>query len=156
MREVVAFTDGSCNNRKGHPLSRVGGIGVVLRSGSNEMELSHGPFYPTSSARMEIMAVILALESVKVGNKVKIYSDNQYVVNTVKERWWEKWKYEEILNSKKNTDLLARMFNRIYQLGGYDFVSLHWVKGHVGIEDNERADRLADAGRKKQTPQIEG
>ncbi len=133
MHDIVVYTDGAASGNPGR-----GGYGVVLMSGSHRKELSEG-FLLTTNNRMELLAVIVALEALKKENsKVTIYSDSKYVVDAVEKKWvlgWEKKGFK----SKKNSDLWRR-FLAIYRKHQVRFV---WVKGHANIPGNERADQLA-------------
>ena len=130
---VIMYTDGSA---KGNPGK--GGYGVVMLSGSHRKELSEG-FLMTTNNRMELLSVIVGLESLKKdGSFVVVYSDSKYVVDAVEKKWvfgWEKKNF----NKKKNPDLWIR-FLKVYRKHSVSFV---WVKGHSNIKENERCDSLA-------------
>ena len=133
MARIVVYTDGASRGNPGP-----GGYGVVLMSGDHKKELSQGYRYTTNN-RMELLSVIIALESLKgVGHQVLIYSDSKYVVDAVEKKWvfgWQKKGYK----GKKNSDLWER-FLRVY--AKHD-VRFKWVKGHDGNMYNERCDELA-------------
>ena len=133
MPKVTVYTDGGASGNPGP-----GGYGVVLLSGKHRKEMSGG-FRLTTNNRMELLAVIIALETLKFdGTDVTIYSDSKYVVDAVTKGWvfgWEKKGFAK----KKNPDLWKR-FLKIYPKHKVEFV---WVKGHAGHELNEVADRLA-------------
>lgn len=149
MNNIIVFTDGSANNKKG---KRDGGLGVVIRYKDNQgiVHKKHyyeGQYINTSSARMEILAVIRALELIKPtqSHKIIIHSDNQYVVKTVMCGWLDNWIARG--QSKANMDLWHR-FDQIYtKHGRIRFVELRWIKGHSGNKYNELADQLANQGR---------
>ena len=130
---IVLYTDGSSRGNPGP-----GGYGAILTAGEHYKELAAG-FRETTNNRMELLAVIIGLESLKQpGQKVKVVSDSKYVIDSVEKKWvfgWEKKSYKD----KKNPDLWKR-FLRIYRQ--HD-VSFQWVKGHAGHPLNERADVLA-------------
>ena len=130
---IIIYTDGSA---KGNPGK--GGFGVVLLSGDHRKELSGG-FRLTTNNRMELLAVIVALESIKKQDvKVTVYSDSKYVVDAVEKKWvfsWEKNSFKK----KKNIDLWIR-FLKVFKKNQVSFV---WVKGHADIKENERCDFLA-------------
>ncbi len=135
MPAITIYTDGSALGNPG-----AGGYGVVLLSGQFRKELSAG-FTLTTNNRMELMAVCVALETLKFdGSDVTIYSDSKYVVDAVEKRWvfgWEKKGYV----GKKNPDLWQR-FLRIYRRHNVKFI---WVKGHSSTVENNRCDELAVA-----------
>lgn len=130
---IEIFTDGASSGNPGP-----GGYGVILRSGKHYKELSEG-FRKTTNNRMELLAVIKGLESIKVsGQQVMIYSDSKYIIDSVEKKWvfgWVKTGFKE----KKNKDLWLRFLD-VYKLHQIKFT---WVKGHNGHPENERCDQLA-------------
>ena len=131
--KVTIYTDGGASGNPGP-----GGYGAVLLSGKHRKELS-GAFRMTTNNRMELLAVIIALEALKNhGTDVTIYSDSKYVVDAVMKKWVFGW-VKKNFKDKKNPDLWKR-FLKIYAEHKVEFV---WVKGHAGNEFNEVADRLA-------------
>ncbi len=130
---IIIYTDGSAKGNPGN-----GGYGIVMISGKHRKELQKG-FRLTTNNRMELLAVIVALESVKKENsEIRIYSDSKYVVDAVEKNWvfgWEKKNFKQ----KKNPDLWIRFLN-IYRK---QKVSFFWVKGHAENKENERCDYLA-------------
>ncbi|MDP2890096.1 MAG: ribonuclease HI [Bacteroidota bacterium] len=130
---ITIYTDGAARGNPGP-----GGYGAVLMSGQFRKELSDG-FEMTTNNRMELLAVIVALEALKIENsQVTIYSDSKYVVDAVEKGWI--WNWVKIrFKGKKNEDLWLR-FLKIYQKHKVKFV---WVKGHADIPENERCDQLA-------------
>ena len=130
---IIIYTDGSA---KGNP--GPGGYGVVMISGKYRKELSQG-FGLTTNNRMELLAVIIALEKVKSKqSKITIYSDSKYVIDAVEKKWVFSWEKTNFKN-KKNPDLWIR-FLRVYKKQN---VSFFWVKGHSNNKENERCDFLA-------------
>jgi ribonuclease HI len=132
---IKIYTDGAAQGNPGP-----GGYGVIMRYGNYEKELSEG-FRLTTNNRMELLAVIKGLETIKKeGIPVTIYSDSQYVVKAVEEGWlwnWEKKNFKD----KANVDLWKR-FIPLYKKYKPKFI---WVRGHAGHVENERCDRLAVA-----------
>lgn len=123
---IFLYTDGAASGNPGP-----GGYGVVLKCGNLRKELSGG-FALTTNNRMEMLAVIKGLESLKwEGARVEVYSDSSYVVNTMTQGW----------KRKKNHDLWARMDSLCARFD----VTFHWLKGHAGHPENERCDALAVA-----------
>ena len=130
---VSLYTDGAA---KGNP--GPGGYGLVLLSRNLRKEVSAG-YRLTTNNRMELLSVIVGLESLKKAKTVvTVYSDSKYVVDAVEKKWvfaWEKKNFDK----KKNPDLWIR-FLKTYRKHTVNFV---WVKGHANIKENERCDELA-------------
>ena len=133
--KVNIYTDGACSGNPGK-----GGYGIIMEwdGKSYKKEFSKG-FRKTTNNRMELLAVIVALENLKKeGLEVIVYSDSKYVVDSVEKGWvfnWQKKGYK----GKKNTDL----WRRFLKLYGLHRVKFHWVKGHNEHPQNERCDQLA-------------
>ncbi|MDR1866569.1 MAG: ribonuclease HI [Bacteroidales bacterium] len=131
--QITIYTDGSSLGNPGR-----GGYGAVLIAGAHRRELSQG-YRHTTNNRMELTAVIVALEALKIPEShVVVHTDSQYVVNSVEKGWvfaWEKKRFA----GKKNADLWIR-FLKIYRKHHVRFV---WVRGHAGNAENERCDYLA-------------
>ena len=130
---IKIYTDGSA---KGNPGK--GGYGIVMLFQEHRKEISQG-FRLTTNNRMELLAVIVGLESIKkLNEQVIVFSDSKYVVDAVEKRWvfsWEKTNF----GKKKNPDLWIR-FLKIYRK---HLVRFTWVKGHANNTENERCDFLA-------------
>jgi len=132
---ITVYTDGSALGNPGP-----GGFGIVMMSGHYRKEVSAG-YRLTTNNRMELLSVIVALETLKnPGCEVTIYSDSKYVVESVEKRWVFGW-VKKGFAGKKNADLWRR-FLAIYPKHNVKFV---WVKGHANNVENERCDRLAVA-----------
>ncbi|MBU8891987.1 MAG: ribonuclease HI [Bacteroidales bacterium] len=133
MSKIIIYTDGAARGNPGP-----GGYGIVMKAGQHRKELSEG-FRKTTNNRMELLAVIVALETLKFENSnVEIYTDSKYVSDAVEKGWlfdWEKKQFKK----KKNPDLWIR-FLKIYRK---HYVKFHWIKGHANIPENERCDQLA-------------
>lgn len=135
-KELVIYTDGASRGNPGP-----GGYGAILQWGNSRKELSGG-FRRTTNNRMELMAVIAALEALnREGLKVTIYSDSQYVVKAVMEGWLKNWIATDFKGGKKNKDLWTR-FYKLMQKHQLRFV---WVRGHADNPFNNRCDELATA-----------
>lgn len=135
MEKILIYTDGSSRGNPGP-----GGWGVVMKFRGREKELSGGEQRSTNN-RMELMAVIQALESIKTDKyPIEIYSDSKYVVDAVNKGWLFKWNKKPNMSGKKNPDLWER-FLKVYNK--YNNITLNWVKGHAGHTENERCDWLA-------------
>lgn len=130
---IILYTDGSARGNPGP-----GGYGVVLKSGGHRKEISEG-YRLTTNNRMELLAVIVGLEVLKIPNsEVMVFTDSKYVADAVEKGWvfgWEKKAFKD----KKNPDLWQR-FLKIYRQHKVKFT---WVKGHANIPENERCDQLA-------------
>ena len=135
-KELKIYTDGAARGNPGP-----GGYGAVLIWGNTEKELSAG-YKRTTNNRMELLAVIKALESLKrEGLKITIYSDSQYVVKAVNEGWLRKWIATNFKGGKKNRDL----WMRYYDLSQKHNIKFVWVRGHADNAYNNRCDELATA-----------
>lgn len=130
---IELFTDGASSGNPGP-----GGYGAILRSGKHHKELSAG-YRKTTNNRMELLAVITGLESIKKpGQEVMIYSDSKYIIDAVEKKWVFGW-LKTGFKGKKNKDLWLR-FLAVYKMHSIKFT---WVKGHNGHLENERCDELA-------------
>ena len=136
---VDIYTDGACSGNPGP-----GGWGAILRWRGNERELCGGD-PDTTNNRMELMAAIMALESLKRSVKARLHTDSTYVKDGIT-KWISNWKKKgwKTANRKpvKNMDLWQRLDDAV---AAHD-VEWHWVKGHAGHPENERADELARRG----------
>jgi ribonuclease HI len=133
MANITIYTDGSSRGNPGP-----GGYGTILISGQHRKELSGG-YRLTTNNRMELMAVIKALEALKKpGMHLTIYSDSQYVVKAINEGWLKNWLRTDF-KGKKNRDLWL-MYHMLAQPHHIKFV---WVKGHADNAFNNRCDLLA-------------
>lgn len=130
---IYLYTDGAASGNPGP-----GGYGIVLKCGTRMKEKSGG-FALTTNNRMELLAVIIGLESILWENAdVEIYSDSTYVVKAINEGWlanWERKGFKKV----KNVDLWLRFLD-VYRKHKVKF---HWIKGHAGHPENERCDTLA-------------
>jgi ribonuclease HI len=131
--EITIYTDGASSGNPGP-----GGYGVVLISGKHRLEKSEG-FRLTTNNRMELLAVIVGLEALKIkGSRVVIYTDSKYVADSVERGWVFKWE-SKAFSKKKNPDLWIR-FLKVYRKHNVRFI---WIKGHSNNVENERCDYLA-------------
>ena len=134
LDKIVIYTDGSSRGNPGP-----GGYGVVLLFGPHRKELSQG-YRLTTNNRMELLGVIIALESIT--NKllpIIVYTDSKYIVNAVQLGWLKNWLKTNFKGGKKNPDLWRR-FHAIAQQLKIEFM---WVKGHADNPYNNRCDELA-------------
>ncbi|MDA8432981.1 MAG: ribonuclease HI [Nitrospiraceae bacterium] len=139
---VEIYADGACSGNPG-----VGGFGAILRAGEKERELS-GCEQLTTNNRMELMAVITALEALKRPCKVKVTTDSNYVVKGMTE-WLASWRKNHWRNSQKKEVMNRDLWERLLKASGPHEVSWVWVKGHNGHTENERCDSLAREGIEK-------
>ncbi|MGL1932390.1 MAG: ribonuclease HI [Desulfotalea sp.] len=135
--EIIIYTDGACSGNPGP-----GGYGAVVLDGDERYELSAG-YVRTTNNRMEMLAVIVALESIVSIKPIKVYSDSSYVINAITKGWAKGWQKRGWVKSDgepaKNPDLWQRMLD----VCSNKKISYIWVKGHAGHELNEVCDRLA-------------
>ncbi len=132
--QIVIYTDGASRGNPGP-----GGYGAVLIWGEVKKELSQG-YRLTTNNRMELMAVIAALEAMKKNNlDLLIYSDSNYVVKAIEEGWLKNWMRTDFKGGKKNKDLWLRF----HTLSQNHKLKLKWVKGHADNFYNTRCDELA-------------
>lgn len=139
LKEVTIYTDGACSGNPGP-----GGYGVVLMSGKHRKELSAG-FRLTTNNRMEMMAAIAGLETLKFQCAVTLYSDSKYVVDAVTKGWAQRWRTNGWKRNKKDKAINPDLWGRLLDLCDRHQVNFLWVKGHAGIAENERCDELAVA-----------
>ncbi len=134
MKNLIIYTDGAARGNPGK-----GGFGAILQWGDHAREISRG-YRHTTNNRMELMAVIAALESLKkTGLPITIYSDSQYVVKAIQEGWLKKWLANDFKGGKKNKDL----WKRYAELAKQHTIIFKWVKGHADNVYNNRCDELA-------------
>lgn len=137
LKEVTIYTDGACLGNPGP-----GGYGVVLLYGDRRKELSGG-YRLTTNNRMELLAAIVGLRSLKQRCRVTLYSDSQYVVNAINLGWARRWKAQGWMRNKKEKAVNPDLWEELLRLCDRHEVEFRWVRGHAGNAENERADRLA-------------
>jgi ribonuclease HI len=137
---VEIYTDGACSPNPGP-----GGWGAVLRYGAVEKELCGGVASVTTNNRMELTAPIRALNSLKRPVTVALYTDSTYVRNGIMS-WLPKWKANGWMTSGRKPVKNADLWCELDEAAARHTVVWHWVKGHAGHPENERADRLALRG----------
>ena len=136
---VEVYADGAC---KGNP--GPGGWGVLMRTAGKEREL-HGGEPATTNNRMELTAVIRALESLPRGRRVRLYTDSQYVQKGMTE-WISSWKLRGWRTADRKPVKNEDLWRQLDEAARHHKVEWHWVKGHAGHPGNERADALANKG----------
>ena len=137
--KVTIYTDGACSGNPGP-----GGYGSVLQYGDNSKELSGG-FRRTTNNRMELLAVIEGLQSLKRPCEVTVFSDSKYIVDAVNKGWARRWQANGWKRNKRERALNPDLWAKLLKLLAAHKVSMQWVKGHAGNPGNERADALAVA-----------
>ena len=138
-QRVIIYTDGACQGNPGP-----GGWGVVLRYGDAEKTL-HGGQPDTTNNRMELMAAIKGLEQLKRPCSVDLYTDSVYVRDGIT-KWIHGWQKNNWRTSNKKPVKNEDLWKILWTLTQKHNVTWHWVKGHAGNPDNERADELARQG----------
>jgi ribonuclease HI len=136
---VEIHTDGACRGNPGP-----GGWGVLLRANGAEKEL-YGGEAATTNNRMELMAAIRALEALKRPSRVKLYTDSIYVMKGIT-TWIHSWKRRGWKTADKQPVKNEDLWRELDALRAKHEVEWHWVKGHAGHPENERADALANKG----------
>jgi ribonuclease HI len=139
MDEVQIFTDGACSGNPGP-----GGWGAILRFGDTEKEL-HGGETSTTNNRMELTAVIRALEALSRPCNVRLVTDSQYVKNGMTQ-WIANWKRNGWRTAARKPVKNSELWRELDKQVGRHEVSWEWVRGHSGHPENERADALARRG----------
>ncbi|UUX48721.1 ribonuclease HI [Nisaea acidiphila] len=135
-KKVEIYTDGACSGNPGP-----GGWGAILRYGDAEKELSGGD-KETTNNRMELMAAITALETLKRSMHVDLYTDSVYVRDGIT-KWIHGWKKRGWRTADKKPVKNVELWQRLDEAAARHEIAWHWVKGHAGHPENERADELA-------------
>ncbi len=137
MKTVTIYTDGACSGNPGP-----GGWGAILIYGKYKKELSGGEAQTTNN-RMELTAVISALELLKEPCAVELYSDSKYVIDALEKGWAASWQAHGWRKGDKKPALNPDLWERLLELCRTHKVNTHWVKGHAENEFNNRCDELA-------------
>lgn len=135
--QVIIYTDGACSGNPG-----AGGWGAILMHGANKKEIS-GFENETTNNRMELTAVIKALQMLKAKCDVELYSDSAYVVNAISLGWLKNWKQNNWIGSDKKQVKNIELWKELDNLLSYHNVNFNKVKGHADNEFNNRCDQLA-------------
>jgi len=142
-KEVIIYTDGACSGNPGP-----GGWAAILKYGEREKVLSGGE-NPTTNNRMELIAVISALEALKEPCKVTLYSDSRYVCDAIEKGWARSWKAKGWIRSDKSPAKNPDLWDRLLGLLDRHEVRFVWVKGHAENPYNNRCDQIAVAESRK-------
>ena len=137
MKTVTIYTDGACSGNPGP-----GGWGAILEYMGHEKELSGGEKNTTNN-RMELTAVIKALQALKEPCTVELYSDSKYVLDALQKGWAVSWRKKGWIKSDKKPALNPDLWETLLNLVEMHDVRYHWVKGHASNPKNNRCDELA-------------
>lgn len=137
MKKVEIYTDGAC---KGNP--GPGGWGAILRYNGHEKQISGGEKQTTNN-RMELTAVIRALQMLKEPCEVLLISDSKYVCDALSKGWAEGWKKRGWRKADNQPALNADLWEKLLALTSIHNLKIQWIKGHAGHPENELCDRLA-------------
>ena len=139
MARVEIFTDGACSGNPGP-----GGWGAILRAGEHEKEMWGGDSETTNN-RMELMAAIMALEALKGPTTIDLHTDSTYVKDGIT-KWIHNWQRNGWKTAAKKPVKNVDLWQRLQEAMARHEISWHWVRGHAGHPENERADELARRG----------
>ena len=137
--DVTIFTDGACSGNPGP-----GGWGAILVSGAHRKELNGGEAVTTNN-RMELMAAIAALEALKRPSNVELWTDSNYLKDGIS-KWIHSWKKNGWRTADRKPVKNVELWQRLDAARQTHLITWHWVKGHAGHAENERADELAREG----------
>lgn len=143
MKCVNIYTDGACSGNPGP-----GGWGAILKYGKYEREMSGGEAQTTNN-RMELLAIISALEALNEPCKAHIHSDSKYVIDSITQGWAKRWRANGWMRNKKERALNVDLWGRLLELLEKHSVEFDWIKGHSGHPENERCDQMAVEESKK-------
>jgi ribonuclease HI len=147
LPSVTIYTDGGALGNPGP-----GGYGVVLLHNRHRKELTGG-FRRTTNNRMELMAVISGLETLRARCRVEVYSDSRYLVDAMEQGWARRWRSNGWRRNKRDAALNPDLWQRLLDLCDNHAVTFHWVRGHAGDRENERCDQLTqEAMRQRDLP----
>jgi ribonuclease HI len=151
LKHILIFTDGACLGNPGP-----GGYGVVLLYGARRREICGG-FRQTTNNRMELMAAIVGLETLRYRCAVTIYTDSQYVAESIMKGWAARWRANNWKRNEKDRALNPDLWERLLDLCDQHDVRFEWLRGHAGNTENEHCDHLAvSAAQGKELPADEG
>jgi ribonuclease HI len=139
LKQVVIYTDGACSGNPGP-----GGWGAILRFGETTKEICGGEAETTNN-RMELLAAIEGLNALKVACEVDLYTDSSYVKDGIT-KWIFGWKKKGWKTADGKPVKNVELWQKLEEARNRHKVTLHWVKGHAGHAENERADELARQG----------
>ncbi len=137
MKTIKLYSDGACSGNPGP-----GGYCAILRFNEHE-KVVQGGAADTTNNRMEMMAVIAALEALNEPCNVELYSDSKYVIDTLQKGWAKSWRSKGWKKSDGKPALNADLWDRLLSLSETHHLDYHWIKGHSGHPMNERCDEIA-------------
>lgn len=141
--KVLIFTDGSARGNPG-----AGGYGVILKY-KNHVKESFGGFSRTTNNRMEIMACIEGLRMLKQPSDVVIFTDSQYIVNGISKGWVKRWQAQGWVRKNQQAVVNSDLWEQLLESCSRHTVEFRWFRGHAGVKENERCDRLAKMAAQK-------
>ncbi len=144
LKKVIIYTDGACTGNPGK-----GGYGVILKYDNHRKELSGG-FRKTTNNRMELMAAIVGLKTLKEPCRVTLFTDSQYLVDSITKGWAQRWRENGWMRNKKDKALNSDLWEQFLTLCEEHDVEIKWLRGHAGDPENEHADYLATNATKKE------
>ncbi len=142
LKQVTLYTDGACQGNPGP-----GGYGAILVYGEKRREISAG-YRLTTNNRMEILAVISGLETLRYPCAVTVYTDSQYVANSMSKGWARRWRDNGWMRNAKERAINVDLWDKMLSLCEKHKISFIWVRGHAGHPENERCDALSVAAAK--------
>ena len=139
LKQVTIFSDGACSGNPGP-----GGWGAILRYGVHEKEICGGEAQTTNN-RMELTAVLRALQLLKEPCEVTLCSDSKYVIDALSKGWAKNWQKNHWIKSDKKPALNADLWEQLLAAAAPHILHYHWIKGHAGHPENDRCDQMAVA-----------
>lgn len=139
LRDVTIYTDGACSGNPGP-----GGFGIVMIHGEKRREMSAG-YRRTTNNRMELLAAIIGLESLRYPCRVTIFTDSQYLVNGIDKGWAKSWRAKGWRKADGKPAINVDLWERLLALLETHTVKMSWVRGHAENAENNRCDELAVA-----------
>ena len=137
MNEIIIYSDGACSGNPGP-----GGWAAIIQN-DNEIKEICGNCSKTTNNRMELVAIIKALQILKAPSKVVVNTDSKYVVNSINLGWVKQWQANNWVKKDGKKALNSDLFEQLLELVNFHEVSFNWVKGHCNNKLNERCDFLA-------------
>lgn len=137
MKKVEIYTDGACSKNPGP-----GGWAFIIKYAGKKLEKS-GASHNTTNNKMELLAVIKALNQLKEPCYVELYTDSRYIVDSITKKWVFRWQQNNWMKNKKEKALNINLWEQLLDLIKIHNVNFNWIKGHKNQPENERCDELA-------------